>query len=232
MALLTLLRAKSPYATHRAADVVASTLRFQHRSGGFWCFDPQDFGPLNMLSPSVTARACCALMGLGVARDHRSIRDACRWLATTQRPDGSWYDFFGADPIYGVAFALELLLGAGHAGPSDPCAVRALDYVLRAQNADGGWGCDYFGRRTSTSGVESTSVALRALCRLPPRARATAIRRGAAWLASAQRADGSWPTSYWWRCQPEWGYENTAYTEAFALEALAASRDALARSEP
>lgn len=38
-----------------------------------------------------------AAMALDVAGRHRNARDAYRWLASTQRPDGGWHNYYGAD---------------------------------------------------------------------------------------------------------------------------------------
>jgi hypothetical protein len=64
------------------------------------------------------------------------------------------------------------------------------DALLRAQNPDGGWGAAPGGR----SNTEATSLAILALHALADK-RNLAAARGAEWLRSLQKDDGSWPQS-------------------------------------
>jgi hypothetical protein len=66
---------------------------------------------------------------------------------------------------------------------------EAVNTLLEAQNADGGWG-SLRGRRSNT---ESTSLAVMALQSLGTRAAASKAQRGLDWLIDRQNADGSWP---------------------------------------
>jgi squalene cyclase len=66
---------------------------------------------------------------------------------------------------------------------------EAVNTLLEAQNADGGWG-SLRGRRSNT---ESTSLAVMALQSLGNRAAAVKAQRGLDWLIDRQNADGSWP---------------------------------------
>lgn len=68
---------------------------------------------------------------------------------------------------------------------------RARDFLLDAQNPDGGWGAGK-GRRSNT---EATALALLGLSTLKEAAPATnmaSIDRGLNWLVERQYADGSW----------------------------------------
>ena len=65
----------------------------------------------------------------------------------------------------------------------------AIEFLLKTQNADGGWGSQR-GRRSST---ESTALAVLALDAAADRSSAPALSRGIGWLAERQNADGSWP---------------------------------------
>ena len=88
------------------------------------------------------------------------------FLAKSQQPGGEWIplwfgnQFAGNDqnPVYGTARVL-LALGASLPEPVPPEMVRrALDWLLAAQNADGGWG----GAPGIASSIEETAVALQA----------------------------------------------------------------------
>jgi len=105
----------------------------------------------------------CHLYGTGLAlggleaagEDMRQpyIRRAVAWLEAHQNPDGGWGETpqvysdtqlrgQGESSASQTAWALSGLLAAReHRSPS---AQRAVDYLLRTQSADGGWGEPYF----------------------------------------------------------------------------------------
>lgn len=65
----------------------------------------------------------------------------------------------------------------------------AVEFLLAAQNADGGWPT-HDGRTSST---EATSFATLALARLGGPAERASAARGVRWLVDAQNDDGGWP---------------------------------------
>jgi squalene-hopene/tetraprenyl-beta-curcumene cyclase len=87
------------------------------------------------------------------------------------------------------------LIAAG-ISPRDPAVRRAVAWLERQQNEDGGWGEDarsyddpgWIGRGASTA--SQTAWALLALHAAGERS--AALRRGIDWLVSTQRADGTW----------------------------------------
>ena len=94
------------------------------------------------------------------------------------------------------------LIAAGVA-PEDGCIRRAVDWLQRHQNEDGGWGEDprsyddpaWIGRGQSTA--SQTAWALLALHAAErggddDGGDSPALRRGVAWLVGTQRADGTW----------------------------------------
>jgi squalene-hopene/tetraprenyl-beta-curcumene cyclase len=64
---------------------------------------------------------------------------------------------------------------------------RAIDYLIREQEADGSW----FGR-WGVNYIYGTSGALSALALIAPQTHSRRIERGAAWLVGCQNSDGGW----------------------------------------
>lgn len=201
--------------------------------------------PFDRSSPDISAHALRAFAAFGemFRDDHPHIRRLVEvnvarfaaggftYLAATQRADGSWAPlWFGnqedpgqENPVYGTARVLAAY-GDGARG-DDPQAQRGLDYLLRAQNDDGGWG----GARGIASSVEETAVAVSALSRF---AEATAARdaltRGVSYLLG-RIADGTWtePAPIGLYFATLW-YTEALYPVAWTVEALGRARDVLA----
>jgi squalene-hopene/tetraprenyl-beta-curcumene cyclase len=115
------------------------------------------------------------------ARTESALVKAKRFLIQNQRKDGSWAPlWFGNEHAesqenltYGSARVLAPLLLTGH-----PCAERALRWLEKTQNRDGGWG----GGPGTPSSIEETSLALRALAGSNCAAFEVAVERGLTWL--------------------------------------------------
>ncbi|HEX2565109.1 MAG TPA: prenyltransferase/squalene oxidase repeat-containing protein, partial [Acidimicrobiales bacterium] len=180
----------------------------QSRGGGWAAFDADntsrlctalpfcDFGEVtDPPSADVTAHAIEMLADEPDA-DPRRLREAVAWLRAEQEPAGSWFGRWGANHVYGTGAALPALVAAG-AGPGDPSVTRAVTWLERHQNDDGGWGEDMrsyddpqtVGRGTSTA--SQTAWALLALL-AAGRADSEAVRRGVAFLVDTQTPDGTW----------------------------------------
>ena len=179
----------------------------QSHGGGWGAFDADntrslvrelpflDFGEvIDEPSADVTAHAIEMLGVLGMG-DTPAARRGVRWLIDQQEAGGSWFGRWGINHIYGTGAAVPGLIAAGVA-PSHPCIRRAVDWLERHQNEDGGWGEDarsyddpkWIGRGASTA--SQTAWALLALHAAGERSQALA--RGVAWLVSTQRPDGGW----------------------------------------
>ncbi|WP_092980176.1 squalene--hopene cyclase [Actinopolyspora lacussalsi] len=192
-----------------AADRGRRWLRgMQSRGGGWGAFDADntrwlvnklpfcDFGAvIDPPSADVTAHVVEALAQLGDAND-RVVRDGIRWLLEQQENDGSWYGRWGANHIYGTGAVVPALVEAGISVRH--CALtRAARWLEQRQNPDGGWGEDlrsytdpaWIGVGDSTA--SQTAWALLALLALG-RHDTDPVRRGIAFLADTQQADGSW----------------------------------------
>jgi beta-amyrin synthase len=58
-------------------------------------------------------------------------------------PDGSWYGNWGVCFIYSTWFALVGLAAAGKTYSNNQAMRRGVDFLLRVQSPDGGWGESY-----------------------------------------------------------------------------------------
>ena len=178
------------------------------RDGGWAAFDADNTSPLPARLPfcdfgavtdppsaDVTAHVVEALAALGLA-DAPDCQGGVRWLRAAQESDGSWFGRWGANHVYGTGAVVPALVAAGVA-PEDPAVRRAVAWLERMQQPDGGWGEDlrsyrdpsWIGRGTPTA--SQTAWALLALLAAGERDSA-ATRRGVQWLVDTQRADGTW----------------------------------------
>lgn len=118
------------------------------------------------------------------------------WLLAAQEEDGAWFGRWGVNYLYGVGAAVPALVAAG-VDPDEPPIRRAIEFLEVHQNDDGGWGEDIRSyddpllRAQGASTASQTAWALFALI-AAGHARSTAARRGVAWLAATQLADGNW----------------------------------------
>jgi squalene-hopene/tetraprenyl-beta-curcumene cyclase len=119
-----------------------------------------------------------------------------QWLLAAQEADGSWFGRWGVNYVYGTGAVVPALVAAGVRADAEPIR-RAVQWLERVQNEDGGWGEDcrsydnpsWAGRGTSTA--SQTAWALLALHAAGERG-SDAARRGVEWLVGCQRADGTW----------------------------------------
>ncbi|MBI4663786.1 MAG: squalene--hopene cyclase [Verrucomicrobia bacterium] len=220
-------------------------LDLQNRDGGIPTFC-RGWGalPFDRSSPDLTAhtlRAWAAWRGELAAEmqsqiDRASAR-AVRYLARTQREDGSWVPlWFGnqsapedENPTYGtsrVAIALQELAKHGMRLDKSPLR-KAVQWLVKAQNAEGGWS----GFAGGPASIEETALALEALGSVTAengtgetaeesRALQSALLRGALWL-TRQVEDGNWknPSPIGFYFAKLWYFEKL-YPMIFTVAAL------------
>jgi squalene-hopene/tetraprenyl-beta-curcumene cyclase len=156
------------------------------------------------------------------AKDHDAcVQRALKWLLDMQSRDGGWAAFDvdnNWEPLSNVPFAdhnamldptcpditgrvLEALCEQG-APREHPAVRRAIDYLMRSQEADGSW----YGR-WGVNYVYGTFLALRGLRAAGVSDREAQVLRAGEWLRSIQNADGGWGES----CA---SYDNNCFTAA------------------
>jgi len=233
---------------HALQEAARFLLRCQNRDGGFGSYEAQRsrvelewLNPAEMFGDSMTEHSyvectasCLSALsklphGVDVAlavEVDRAMGRAERRLRSLQRPDGAWVGVWGVHLIYGTCFGVRGLVAAGVSNRGG-AILRACEWLLERQHADGGWGESHEGCSdgvfvdTPESHVTQTAWALLALLE----ARCTdweSIARGAEYLMDALPETGRWP-----RGAPVGLFFRTAlleydlYRQVFPLWALA-----------
>jgi squalene-hopene/tetraprenyl-beta-curcumene cyclase len=183
------------------------TAGMQSRSGGWGAFDVDneahwlyrvpfcDFGKVtDEPSADVTAHALEALAP--EAAYESEVARGLEWLLSEQEDDGSWFGRWGVNHVYGTGAALPALEACG-VPSSHPAFRRAIAWLDRVQNGDGGFGEDILsyrdpacrGRGASTP--SQTAWALLAYVAAGDE-QESAATRAADYLCIGQRSDGDW----------------------------------------
>jgi squalene-hopene/tetraprenyl-beta-curcumene cyclase len=183
----------------------------QSENGGWAAFDADnthhyldnipfaDHGAL--LDPpteDVAARCVSMLAQLGERPESSAaLTRALDYLRRTQHPEGSWFGRWGVNHIYGTWSVLCALNAAGvdHAAPE---VRRAVAWLAKIQNTDGGWGedgssyrLDYRGHEPAPSTASQTAWALLALM-AAGEVEHPAVARGIDYLLRTRGGDGFW----------------------------------------
>lgn len=166
-------------------------LGLQNADGG-WPTFCRGWGklPFDRSCPDITAHALRALVAVGVGNrpaGAAAIRRGMEYLRRTQRADGSWVPlWFGnqlapekLNPVLGTA---RVLMALKSLEPEGASARKAVEYLVRAQHADGGWG----GASGVRASVEETALAVSALAEGPA---SEAVGRGVEWLVRRVEVD-------------------------------------------
>ena len=183
----------------------------QSHNGGWGAFDVDntsdylnnipfaDHGAL--LDPptvDVSARCVGMLAQLGEPAGSERMTAAIAYLIDDQEKDGSWFGRWGVNYVYGTWSALCALNAAG-LDPNSTTVRRAVEWLLAAQNPDGGWGedcdsykLDYRGYEPAQSTASQTAWAILGLM-ASGEVDHPAVARGIAYLVATQGGDGLWP---------------------------------------
>jgi squalene-hopene/tetraprenyl-beta-curcumene cyclase len=186
-------------------------LGMQCKNGGWGAFDAEntryylnhipfaDHGAL--LDPpteDVSARCVSMLAQLGDMPDKdKRVAEALAYLRRTQHPEGSWYGRWGMNYIYGTWSVLSALNTAGVDHQSGEIR-KAVNWLVKIQNSDGGWGedgssykLDYQGYEKAPSTPSQTAWAVLGLM-AAGEIDHPAVTRGIDYLSRTQRRDGLW----------------------------------------
>jgi squalene-hopene/tetraprenyl-beta-curcumene cyclase len=202
-----------PKVDHRASLQRAEEwiLGLQSQNGAWGAFDADnEYYYLNnipfadhgaLLDPpteDVTGRCVSMLAQFGqTVENSQVVRAGVDYLRQTQLAEGSWYGRWGMNYIYGTWSVLCALnaAGVGHAAPE---MRKAADWLVKIQNADGGWGedgssykLDYKGYEPAPSTASQTAWAVLGLMATGDTAH-PAVARGIAYLMKTQGRDGFW----------------------------------------
>jgi squalene-hopene/tetraprenyl-beta-curcumene cyclase len=144
----------------------------------------------------VTARCVSMLAQIGEGSGPAMSR-AIDYLRRTQTEEGSWYGRWGMNYIYGTWSVLCALNATGidHAAPEFR---KAVAWLARIQNSDGGWGedgtsykLDYRGYESAPSTASQTAWALLGLM-AAGEVDHPSVERGIDYLSRTQGDDGFW----------------------------------------
>ena len=189
-------------------------LGMQNQDGGWASFDADnnriflnnipfaDHGALiDPSSEDLTGRGLELLGTLGYGLDFEPADRALDFIRHSQRHDGPWYGRWGVNYIYGTWSVLRGLAAIG-VDPRHEFVQRAVRWLIRRQNADGGWGetCESYTKpELAGRGVSIPSQTAWALLALfaVGHTSGTAVDNGIAYLLRTQRPDGSWEDPFW-----------------------------------
>ncbi|CAA0838927.1 Camelliol C synthase [Striga hermonthica] len=146
-------------------DAINIILSLQSKNGGLAAWEPagalewlETLNPMELLAKIViehehvecTASAIQAIVLFKqLYPEHRKeeieifIRKAVAYLEHVQKPDGSWYGEWGICFTYGAWFAIRGLTAAGRNYSNCTAIRKGVDFLLKCQAGDGGWGESY-----------------------------------------------------------------------------------------
>ncbi|HEV3154939.1 MAG TPA: squalene--hopene cyclase [Candidatus Baltobacteraceae bacterium] len=154
-----------------------------------------DFGAMiDPPSEDVTAHVVEMLAMLGRDESDPYVAGALAYLRKTQRPWGSWFGRWGVNHIYGT-WCVVSALGQMNAGRD--MILRAVQWMISRQNADGGWGesChSYVDESFAGVGASTPSQTAWAVMTMQWAGMGNhpAAVRGLGFLRETQRTDGTW----------------------------------------
>jgi len=198
-------------------------LDLQNSDGG-WPTFCRGWGklPFDKSCDDLTAHALRALRkaSVGTKDAARATSRGLDYLSARQRPDGSWVPlWFGnqqapehLNPVLGTS---RVLLAWAELDRNAEEALQGLQYLVGAQNSDGGWG----GAAGMPSTVEETALAVSALSHWPQEC-GLALHRGLQYLLSrVENGDWTRPAPLGLYFASLW-YSEELYPVVWTVEAL------------
>ncbi|MCD7473301.1 hypothetical protein HAX54_015082 [Datura stramonium] len=92
------------------------------------------------------------------------IHNAIKYFEDVQKPDGSWYDCWGVRFTYTSWLLLGGLAAAGKSDSNTATVRKGVEFLLRTQRSDGGWGESY---RSGTHHKNVQQIAFGAFLKTP-----------------------------------------------------------------
>lgn len=193
---------------------VAFTISMQNDDGGFPAFErnndhkwlqllPIEGSKYLLTDPSTADLTGRTLEFLGnytnMKKPEEVSKRAVDWLLEDQKRDGSWYGRWGICYLYGTWSALTGMKAAGQA-TGHPSIQKALTWLKKIQNEDGGWGESCYSDikqryiPLGTSTLTHTAWAVDALISASEKPTAE-IEKGIAYLIRAGQQE-SWTNDY------------------------------------
>jgi len=156
---------------------------------------------LDPATADVSARCISMLAQLGYKREHPAMAKGLAYLRREQERDGSWFGRWGTNYIYGTWSALCAFNAAGEDMQAPPIR-RAVDWLVKHQREDGGWGEDcatYWQEHRGLAKASTPSQTAWAVLALMAagEVESEAVRRGVDWLLSAPRDEVGWREEYY-----------------------------------
>lgn len=160
-----------------------------------------DFGAM-IDPPSVDVTAHCleVLARFEFDLDCSLVQHALSYIKERQQADGSWFGRWGVNYVYGPGTVLPALEAIDE--DMNQSYIRdAVEWLINAQNPDGGWGetpRSYDSPELAGEGPSTPSQTAWALLGLIAGGATghPSTQRGIAYLIETQSDEGSWPSSY------------------------------------
>jgi squalene cyclase len=158
---------------------------------------------------------------LSLHSHEEQIQRGFTWVLSQQDDQGAFPASWFEGSVYSTAQAIELFGKSRFSWARWPNAdqiseanKKALEFILQAQNNEGGWGS-----------VVETSLALSGLIRYARVVPRVILEKGIRNLLGAQRGNGSFEPSYQGIYAKGWNYEEPITTALTAIRALQRYRD-------